>query len=228
MRVIGGVWSGLSLDAPQGRETTRPTTDRVRESLTSMVLSASGLSFAQKCVLDCFAGSGALGIEFLSRGAQQATFVDSSHSVCGIIKKNLKKVKAPASSYSVVCADAAVYVSQLVAGARCVAARQGATKHTAFDIVLLDPPYDMPAEWVQKLVEDLHAAKALASDALIVYECASKASSLTLSMAELQKSKRYGTTCVDLFRVGLQEATSTNSAAVTDSALTISQEASDD
>ena len=72
MRVIGGVWSGLSLDAPQGRETTRPTTDRVRESLTSMVLSASGLSFAQKCVLDCFAGSSAYYLRYMDPHNEEA------------------------------------------------------------------------------------------------------------------------------------------------------------
>src|SRR5947209_12998733 len=83
MRVIGGQYGGRMLVAPRGRD-TRPTSDRVREALFS-ILGA----FAGERVLDLFAGSGALGIEALSRGASQATLVESSRASVAAIERNL-------------------------------------------------------------------------------------------------------------------------------------------
>ena len=76
MRIVGGKWRGHPLEAPEGRDVTRPTTDRTRESIASMVLSAFGLDLSDVSLLDAFAGSGAIGLELLSRGAASATFVD--------------------------------------------------------------------------------------------------------------------------------------------------------
>ena len=68
MRIVGGKWKGRSIEAPQGRDVTRPTTDRAREQIASMVLSARGLDLSGDLVLDAFAGSGAMGLELFSRG----------------------------------------------------------------------------------------------------------------------------------------------------------------
>lgn len=67
MRIIGGEWRGRKIEEPRGRDVTRPTTDRVREACASMVLSAFGFDLDEVRVLDAFGGSGALGIEMLSR-----------------------------------------------------------------------------------------------------------------------------------------------------------------
>ena len=76
MRIVGGKWRGLSVEAPEGRGTTRPTTDRNRERFASMILSAAGLDLSGVEVLDAFAGSGAMGFELVSRGAARAVSRD--------------------------------------------------------------------------------------------------------------------------------------------------------
>ena len=86
MRIIAGEWRGRPLEAPPGAA-TRPTADRVRETLFSMLASRLG-SFGDLKVADLFAGSGALGFEALSRGAASATFVESNSAATAVIRKN--------------------------------------------------------------------------------------------------------------------------------------------
>ena len=90
MRIVGGMWKGRSIDAPWGRD-TRPTTDRTRESIASSVLSLFDLSLEGLSVLDAFAGSGAFGIEMLSRGAACC----SSYSKSVIARRPLTTAPAP-------------------------------------------------------------------------------------------------------------------------------------
>src|SRR3954447_4912943 len=92
MRIIAGAWRGRSIEAPSGR-LTRPTADRVRETLFSMLASRLG-SFEQLRVADLFAGSGALAFEALSRGAAHATLVESNTKAAAIIRSNAKKLGA--------------------------------------------------------------------------------------------------------------------------------------
>lgn len=121
MRVVGGIWGGRRLEAPQGRQ-TRPTTDRVREAW----MSAIEADLREARVLDLFAGSGALGIEALSRGAAHVTFVESSASVVGVLRKNLDALGAPAESYRIHRGDAFRFLEGVV---------------SPFDVALADPPY---------------------------------------------------------------------------------------
>lgn len=88
MRIIAGEWRGRKLTAPKG-DATRPTADRTREALFSMLTSRLG-SFEDLRVADFFAGSGALGLEALSRGAASAVFVDDGRKALSLIKENLK------------------------------------------------------------------------------------------------------------------------------------------
>ncbi|MFL6766272.1 MAG: 16S rRNA (guanine(966)-N(2))-methyltransferase RsmD [Sphingomicrobium sp.] len=92
MRIIAGKWRGRPLEAPPGLA-TRPTADRVREALFSMLTSRLG-SFEDLRVADLFAGSGALGFEALSRGAASATFVESDPNAAAIIRRNADKLGA--------------------------------------------------------------------------------------------------------------------------------------
>ena len=125
MRVIAGQWGGRRLQAPSG-ESTRPTSDRVREALFSIL--APRIEGAR--VLDLFAGSGALGIEALSRGAAAATFVDSAAAAIRAVRANLEALGIEAE---VVRADARRFL-----GGASAAARQ-------YDLVFLDPPYRLAA-----------------------------------------------------------------------------------
>ena len=122
MRVVAGRFGGRSLIAPRG-SSTRPTSDRVREALFS-ILGLRAVDGAR--VLDLFAGSGALGIEALSRGALQATFVDSSSAAVAAIRRNLSAVGVEAE---VRRQDALAYLRSASRDARL------------YDLVFLDPPY---------------------------------------------------------------------------------------
>lgn len=122
MRVIAGQWRGRPLVAPEGIA-TRPTADRVRETLFSMLASRIG-SFEGLAVADLYAGSGALGIEALSRGATTCLFVDRDRSAVTAIRANLDKLDASTrGEVSSASAD------RLASG-------------RAFDLIFADPPYD--------------------------------------------------------------------------------------
>ncbi|HEV2595912.1 MAG TPA: 16S rRNA (guanine(966)-N(2))-methyltransferase RsmD [Sphingomicrobium sp.] len=119
MRIIAGKWRGRSLEAPEGRA-TRPTSDRVREALFSMLASRLG-TFEDLRVADLFAGSGALGFEALSRGAAQATFVETDSSSVSLVRRNAAKFGADV---------------HLLTGS-ALALPKGQT----FDLIFADPPY---------------------------------------------------------------------------------------
>ena len=125
MRIIAGEWRRRQLKAPPG-DATRPTADRTRETLFSMLASRLG-SFEGLHVADLFAGSGALGLEALSRGAAQVTFVEQDRRAAAAIEALASEWREAAAS--VVCADALAWLAHAAHGTR-------------FDIVLLDPPYD--------------------------------------------------------------------------------------
>jgi len=142
VRVIGGEARGRPLRAPSS-PAVRPTSDRVREAVFDVLSSLDVLRDAS--VLDAFAGSGALGIEALSRGAASATFVDSDREAIRTIEANLGRVGFGARpGVRVVRTDALGFL----AGARA-----------RYDVALLDPPYRF-GEWAQ-LLERLHAGVAV-------------------------------------------------------------------
>ena len=127
MRVVGGVARGRQLRAPAGNR-TRPTSDRVREALFSILASMEAVEGAS--IVDLFAGSGALGIEALSRGANQVTFVDNDRGARDAITRNLSVLGDLASHARVVGGDSLRFVSTM----------------DPVDVVLADPPYDYE-EW---------------------------------------------------------------------------------
>lgn len=118
MRVCAGLYKSRRVECPEG---IRPTTDRVKEA----IFSALAMDLHGKSVLDLFAGSGALGIEALSRGAGAVTFVEQDRVCLGIIRKNIETLAA-ADKTMLVKADVRTFVR---------------TCATAFDLILMDPPY---------------------------------------------------------------------------------------
>ncbi len=140
MRIVAGEWGGRRIQAPPGRG-TRPTTDRVREAWMSTV--APYLPGA--LVLDLFAGSGALGLEALSRGAEHATFIEADAKAVGALKKNLEALGA-AGRATVFKTDALKYAAAL--------------DEVAFDIAFADPPYGkgIAAQLVETFAERPFAA----------------------------------------------------------------------
>ncbi|WP_395327165.1 16S rRNA (guanine(966)-N(2))-methyltransferase RsmD [Novosphingobium sp. BL-8H] len=126
LRIVAGEWRGRKLATPEG-DTTRPTADRTRETLFSMLASRLG-TFEGLKVADLFAGSGALGLEALSRGAAHCLFVDQDPGAIRAIRTNIANLHAQAQS-------------DVRAGS---VLSLGAAKDT-LDLVLLDPPYDTGA-----------------------------------------------------------------------------------
>jgi len=123
MRIIAGKWRGRPIDAPPG-QATRPTADRVRETLFSMLASRLG-SFEDLRVADLFAGSGALGLEALSRGARSVTFVESDSKAAATIRRNAERLGAAV---------------QMLAGSALSLPRS-----EPFDLIFADPPYSTGA-----------------------------------------------------------------------------------
>ena len=185
MRIVGGKWRGRSIEAPEGRGITRPTTDRTREQIASMILSARGLDLTGDSVLDAFAGSGAMGLELLSRGAAHATFVDKDRRAAARVRRTAASLGAAADEAR--CLGGDVFA---LAGSGLVGA--------PFDIVFLDPPYAVEAERVSGLVASLARTGQLREGAVVVYEHASSADGLDCEGLVLVKSKTHGITTVDL------------------------------
>jgi 16S rRNA (guanine966-N2)-methyltransferase len=176
MRVVAGELRGRKLVAPTAPG-TRPTADRVREALFSILGDVSGLR-----VLDLYAGSGALGIEALSRGAGEAVFVDSSHEAATAIRDNLSKLGIEGSVHR---RDALAWL----------AAAEGAPP---FELVFADPPYDSALAVAPPLAE--HLPPVLSPDAVIVTE-SDKRSPLELPF-ELLRERTYGNTRIAVHRHG--------------------------
>lgn len=177
MRIIAGSCRGLKLDSLEGLA-TRPTLDRVKEALFSSI--SPELPGAN--VLDLFAGSGALGLEALSRGAAQAVFVDDSAAAMAVVRKNVQKARLEAQSQLVRC------------GWRTfVSGYDGA----GFDVVFLDPPYKM---WEgSDLLDCLHTGGLLARGALVVAESGRELLPQAAYL-QMEKHRDYGTTAITMWR----------------------------
>lgn len=175
MRVIAGRFRGRRLTAPPGQE-TRPTSDRVREALFQRLGPLDGLQ-----VLDLFAGSGALAIEALSRGAHGAVVVDSSTAAIKAIRANLAALPPEAAE--------AVHVRRQDARAFLRSAR--AARHE-YDLVLLDPPYRLAAELGRELSPALRGV--LASGGRVVSE-SDRRHPLELDLP-VTDERRYGDTLI--------------------------------
>jgi 16S rRNA (guanine966-N2)-methyltransferase len=177
LRVVAGSARGLRLDAPPGAA-TRPTTDRVREATFNALASLGALEAAD--VLDLFAGSGALGIEALSRGARAATFVERDEAARAAIRTNLERTGLQ---------DRATVLA--VAAERAVA--DAAAREHTYDLVLLDPPYAFDG-WDDLL----RGLAAVVAGGLVVAESDHEVTTLPGWVAVRQR--RYGTTVVGIFR----------------------------
>ena len=178
MRVITGKARGVNLKTPEGLQ-TRPTTDRVKEALFSIIQ----FDVPTARVLDLFGGTGQLGIEALSRGAKSAVFVDSGDKACALIRENLKRCKME-NEATVIRADYLEYLK------RC---RQ------KFDILFLDPPY---AEvFLENALKSITEIDILESGGIIVAERpVGKDLPWDFSGYTRSKDYKYGKTLITLYR----------------------------
>ena len=175
MRIIAGERKGHTIFAPRGRE-TRPTSDRVRENVFNIV--APWVEGAR--VLDLYAGSGAMGLEALSRGAAGVVFVESDGDAVRAIERNLDKLRLTGAT--IVRADATTGLAQESAAGR------------KYDLVLVDPPYAMTD--YDTLARYL--PRVLADDGLLVLESDARNEPELAGLA-LRTTRKYGSTRVTVF-----------------------------
>jgi 16S rRNA (guanine966-N2)-methyltransferase len=176
VRIIAGSRKGHRIAAPHGAR-TRPTGDRVREALFNIVGPVEGAA-----VLDLYAGSGALGLEALSRGARRCVFVDASRASCRAVEANLAKLRLTGAL--VLCRDVLVTLREETAAGR------------RYDLVLADPPYGDWPELGPRLAELLPPV--LAEDGLLVVETDAR-SEPDLPLERVM-SRRYGAARITIFR----------------------------
>jgi 16S rRNA (guanine(966)-N(2))-methyltransferase RsmD len=176
MRITGGRLGGRRLKAPPGRR-TRPTADRVREAVFAMLG-----ELEDAVVLDLFAGSGALGIEALSRGAARAVFVERDAAAATVLRENLEALDLLASGSKVRREDVAA------------ALERARRRHEKYDLVLIDPPYGQAPRWGPELSAALPPL--LARDGRVVVESERRAP-LQLELP-VQRHKVYGDTSITI------------------------------
>lgn len=178
MRVIAGRLGGRRLRAPKG-QSTRPSSDRVREALFSMLEDLEGVR-----ALDLFAGTGALGIEALSRGGRCAVFVEQERLALAALKANLAALGLCPPTAEVRARDAFAMLE--------AAAQDG----EAYDLVFLDPPYAQTSAWLPRL--ELVLPSVMAKGARVVLE-RDRRTPLALGL-HVERERRYGDTSITIHR----------------------------
>jgi 16S rRNA (guanine966-N2)-methyltransferase len=178
VRIIAGSRKGARIFGPKGHH-TRPTADRVREAAFNLLGPAAA---EDATVLDLFAGSGAMGLEALSRGAAHATFVENDREACRIINGNLDKLAL--DNATVLCQDA------------LTALRADARAATRYDLVLLDPPYRRFSSLQNDMIS--HLPEILAPGGTLLVETSADAEEPELPLTK-RTTRRYGAARLTLF-----------------------------
>jgi 16S rRNA (guanine(966)-N(2))-methyltransferase RsmD len=179
-RIVAGRYGGRRLKAPTGRD-TRPTADRVREALFSALDATTDLAEAR--VLDLFAGSGAVGLEALSRGASHVLLVESDAKAVRVIRENIAALGAGTAAR--------------VAAGRAVTVLAGGPAGGAYDIVFADPPYALPEPELTAVLAALTGHGWLADGAVLVVERSSRSPEPTwVEGVTGERGRRYGETAL--------------------------------
>lgn len=176
MRIIGGKMRGTKLQTLEGFDTTRPTLDRVKESLFNII----SMKLIDSNVLDLFSGSGALGIEAISRGAEKAYLCDISPKAINIIKQNVEKTR---------CKDSVMILNKK----HIQALEFFKQNNKKFDIVFLDPPYE--TEFAEESTEYIIDNNLLEDEGIIIIETDNEdklIKGLNVEKIEIYDTRRYG------------------------------------
>jgi 16S rRNA (guanine(966)-N(2))-methyltransferase RsmD len=181
MRIIGGIYRSRLISMPKNAD-IRPTQDKVRQAIFNMLGDMEGSR-----VLELFAGSGAIGIEAISRGAGHATFVDNDRSCTDTIRANLRSLGIRECSYDIIRGNALETVARLSGGGML------------FNIIFLDPPYHK--DLARNCLIRLDECDILAPGGLVIVEHFKK-DPLTADLCGLiiEKEKRYGDIIVSIYR----------------------------
>lgn len=176
MRIISGKYRGKKLLSPKD-ERVRPTTDMVKENVFNLL----PRDFQTLTFLDLFAGSGAIGIEAISRGARRVVFVDRDRESMEYVRRNLELIGEKAETMT---SDYLSAISKL--------------KGSKFDIIYIDAPYNMMI--IDEVLTAIKANALLSDNGLVVYESLAKTNQKSgLNGYELVKSRKYGSVIIDIY-----------------------------
>lgn len=179
-RVIAGKIRGLRIESPKG-DGTRPTTDRVKESLFNIIMQL----IPNANVLDLFAGSGSLGIEALSRGALKGVFVEIDSNAAKIIKKNIEFCKLGS-------------VARVIGGSYIKVLPRLSTQKEQFEIIFADPPYGTGV--LQSAVDEIFRLDLLSKDGIIIAEHPVNEECTSNIEANIIRTKIYGDTAISIVK----------------------------
>lgn len=172
MRIISGTYGGLQLVSKIPKN-IRPTTDLSRESLFNVL--SNLIDFKDIKVLDLFAGTGALGIESISRGASLVHFVDNSFQSCSIIKLNIEKLKIEKTKIKITKQDVVKFLSN---------------SSDKYDLIFADPPYG--TQYFEHIIKNLIELQILEDNGIMVYELSSLQNIIIPAEIEVIKTKSFG------------------------------------
>lgn len=185
MRIIAGTHRGRKLETIQGRN-IRPTSDRTREAVFSIL----GPKVKNAAVLDLFAGTGALALEAVSRGARQAVLVDSSEQSCEIIRRNISRCRET-DRCRVVCCDLGQGIPEGITGGR-------------YDLVFMDPPYGLG--YIEKIAGTPLFFSLLHHETIIVAEHSFRDGPLKpIRGLDIYRQKKYSKTFVSFLRINSED-----------------------
>lgn len=182
MRIIAGKYRGRVIKSPPNLK-TRPTSDRLRETLFNVLNPFIG---EETRFLDLCAGTGAIGIEAISRGAKFVTFVDKSRKICGLVEENLDVLEIPESQTEIVCSSAEKFVSK--------------EQISNWDLVYFDPPYQN--DYLEVLREfGVDDSKLLNENGILIVEHHAK-NDLPDALSEIRRSRllKQGETCLSFYQ----------------------------
>ncbi|MEV6974281.1 16S rRNA (guanine(966)-N(2))-methyltransferase RsmD [Kitasatospora sp. NPDC093806] len=175
-RVIAGAAGGRRLAVPPGRG-TRPTSDKAREAMFSTLEALRGTLHGAR-MLDLFGGSGAVGLEALSRGAEHVLLVEADAQAARVIRENVRTIGLPGA---------------LVQAAKAEKVIAGPAPETPYDLVFLDPPYAVTDDELREMLITLSAGGWLAEDALVTVERSTRGGEFGWPDGfEVLRSRRYG------------------------------------
>lgn len=184
MRIIGGKYSGRTLNAPKGRD-TRPTADRARESVFNILSHKEGFGFDGARVIDLFAGSGALGFEAMSRGADFCLFVETNAEARGAIRENIEALGL-------------FGVTRMHRRSAASLGPKPAGVGSHFTLAFIDPPYGR--DLVRPTLETLRAGGWLARGAVVVAEQGKDETPIEHSSCKVEDRRIYGAAQISFLR----------------------------
>lgn len=187
MRVIAGKYKRRTLCTVPGKELTRPTSDRVKENIFNMLSN----EIEDSVVVDLFAGSGALGIEALSRGAKKVIFVENQKLALECIQKNLNALDVPKSYYTIIGSDVSLFLTQI-----------RLKNEGKANIIFADPPYQ--STWYSVALNQIEGAHICALGALVVLEMSAKLPLPNINASacwQHEQTRQYGETQIAFWRL---------------------------